>query len=890
MTREPADSQDSADRLGAVLATGIEAVDHGGVDPEMLIARHPELAAELRAFFADQDRLDRLAAPLRNAAHGGATLSAVKDTTVVLVPGSAPVVASDLFPDYELLEECGRGGMGLVYKARQKSLGRLVALKVLRTDPLAPADERRRFHNEAELMALLDHPGIVPVHEVGECPGGLYLAMKLLEGGTLSQKPGRYREDPKAAARLLAEIAHAVHHAHQRGVLHRDLKPSNVLLDGDGRPHVADFGLARRIGGDSALTQSGSIIGTPSYMAPEQATGRRGTVTTATDVHGLGGLLYFVLAGKPPFEGPTVLDTLEQVRTQAPKPPSARNPRVSRDLETICLKCLEKQPERRYGSAEAVALDLERWLRGEPILARPVSRPVRLWHWCRRNPVVSSLLALVVLGSAGSSAWITWQMAQTKAEYQRAQQNLDMAYQVLDELYLDQVGKRLEGQQELSPDDRKFMERILGFYQQFAEGNSREPATRVKMARAYRRVSDIQFALGDYPSAVLANERSIGILGTLVEDFPSVQDYWKELASGRINWGHALLLSGRLHEAEQAYGQAAVFSQERLQSSPADRVYKAGVAAGNLNRFNPLFMLGRDMEAEQAGRTAIRLYQQLTADFPDVEGFVIGLLTTHDNLGELLLDSYRLDEAEETYKEMERITERRKQDFPKLQQDELKHGRIHAGYGFVLRVRGRLAEAKAHYDKALAHMIPYEARCPSSPDAAPVMAEIHCQLALILQAEGKLTGAEASLRRAQESAALIVQRCPGVPCYPSQLAQIQLDQGNLFQVREQCEEAEKSYALARQLLEKLAVDYPARATDRSNLAAVLDRQAELLLERGQRGEAKQLLDRAHVHHEAALKANPKHAFYQQHRDHHQHVFAAAGQQAPADSGAPDRKK
>jgi serine/threonine protein kinase len=307
--------------------------------------------------------------------------------------------------DYELIKELGRGGMGVVYKARQISLNRPVAVKLLKADILASNDELRRFQNEAEAVALLDHQHIVPIFEVGEHEGRQYFSMKLVGGPSLEKKLADFACDPKAAARLVKTAAEAVHHAHQRGILHRDLKPSNILLDEWGEPYVTDFGLAKRVEGDSEMTISGAILGTPPYMAPEQASGRRGAVTTATDVYGLGAILYTLLAGRAPFRGDSVPDILEQVSEQQPQSPSKLNPRTPRDLEIICLKCLEKDPQRRYPSALALADDLGRYVAGEPITARPAGSFERLWLWCKRNPrlaaalgsTAAALVAVVIL-------------------------------------------------------------------------------------------------------------------------------------------------------------------------------------------------------------------------------------------------------------------------------------------------------------------------------------------------------------------------------------------------------------------------------------------------------------------------------------------------------------
>jgi WD40 repeat protein/predicted Ser/Thr protein kinase len=299
------------------------------------------------------------------------------------------------FGDFVLLRVLGRGGMGVVYKARQRSLNRTVAVKMIRAGLWAGDEEVRRFRNEAEAVANLDHPRIVTIHEIGEHDGQHYFSMKLVDGPSLAEVLPRYAADPRAAARLVAEVARALHHAHMRGILHRDLKPSNIVLDGEGRAHVTDFGLAKRLKGDGGLSASGAVVGTPSYMSPEQASGRKGLVTTAADVYGLGAVLYACLTGRPPFRGESAVEILEQVRDRPPERPGLVNPRTPRDLETVCLKCLEKDARRRYDSAAALADDLERWLRGEPVLARPVGRAGALARWCRRNPALAALAATV---------------------------------------------------------------------------------------------------------------------------------------------------------------------------------------------------------------------------------------------------------------------------------------------------------------------------------------------------------------------------------------------------------------------------------------------------------------------------------------------------------------
>lgn len=293
--------------------------------------------------------------------------------------------------DYQILGEIARGGMGVVYKAQHQQLKRLAAVKLIRSGEFAGEQEIRRFQTEAAAAAKLDHPGIVPVFEVGEQAGQHFLAMAYVDGQSLWQLVKESPLDPKRASRLIQQVAQAVQYAHDRGIIHRDLKPQNILIAADGQPRVTDFGLAKYQGSDSSLTATGDVIGTPSYMPPEQASGKTAQAGPLADVYSLGATLYCLLTGRPPFQAANSLETLLQVVEQEPVPPRQLNRSVPIDLETICLKCLEKDPARRYESAAALASDLERFQRDEPILARPISRLEHTWRWCRRNPIVSGL-------------------------------------------------------------------------------------------------------------------------------------------------------------------------------------------------------------------------------------------------------------------------------------------------------------------------------------------------------------------------------------------------------------------------------------------------------------------------------------------------------------------
>src|SRR5262245_38775849 len=307
-------------------------------------------------------------------------------------PAPAPIPS---VPGYEILGVLGRGGMGVVYKARHKKLNRLVALKMVLAGAHASAHQLARFYTEAEAVAQLQHPNIVQIYEVAELEGLPFFSLEFVGGGTLAKKIDGKPQPPREAAVTVELLARAMAAAHERGILHRDLKPANVLLDADGMPKITDFGLAKRIEDDSSQTKSGTLMGTPSYMSPEQARGETHEIGVLSDQYSLGAVLYELLTGRPPFAGPTMLETLFQVRHQEPVPPTRLQPRCPRDLETICLKCLQKEPHKRYANCTALADDLHRFLAGEPIKARPWGRLERAWRWCRRNPRVAALSAAV---------------------------------------------------------------------------------------------------------------------------------------------------------------------------------------------------------------------------------------------------------------------------------------------------------------------------------------------------------------------------------------------------------------------------------------------------------------------------------------------------------------
>lgn len=368
----------------------------------------------------------RLEGTIQHAEQGNSPKTPAADQPTINSPRSITAKGESqlvkYFGDYELLDMIARGGMGVVYRARQVSLNRIVALKMILSGEFASKAEVDRFYSEAKAAALLDHPGIVPIYEVGEYEGKHFFSMTYVEGSSLAAKLNDGPLEPKQAACTMLEVSHAVHYAHEQGVIHRDLKPSNILLDLQGRPRVTDFGLAKRITENTGITLSGQVLGTPSYMPPEQAAGQINTIGPASDVYSLGAVIYSLTTGRPPFQAASSIDTLRQVVEKAPVAPRQLNSAIPRDLETIILKCLEKSLPRRYGTAKELSDELQRFVEGRPIVARPIGRVAKLRRWCRRQPMVASLLAAVFLSlilGIGVSSYFAIKESKEREEQKR---------------------------------------------------------------------------------------------------------------------------------------------------------------------------------------------------------------------------------------------------------------------------------------------------------------------------------------------------------------------------------------------------------------------------------------------------------------------------------------
>lgn len=478
--------------------------------------------------------------------------------------------------DYEILEEIGRGGMGIVWKAKQKSLSRVVAVKIVISSDFASEESRVRFLAEANIAGTLDHPGIIPVYEAAEEDGQLYYSMAYLEGGNLSEYIRESELAPNAAATLTREIALAVAYAHSSGVIHRDLKPANILLDGKGNPKVADFGLSRRINDTSELTATGQILGTPAYMPPEQAAGKQSEISVRSDVYSLGAILYCLLCGRPPFENSGTFDTLHRVIHEEPLPPSRISPGVPRDLETICVKCLQKSPEQRYASASALAEDLDRFLHGRPVAARPLGRVAKLTRWCRQNPVPASLLATVILvlitatsvtsyfyllstrrlkllAEANTAAELA--VVQHRQSAARAETESQISMATLEHILYD-VQAELERQPNLQETRRKVLntvgehlERARRLHEEDRRLSRHEATMVLNLAEVYRQVGDTNGNIGITATRALYTE-AIRDLEELLQANPRDPARILDVIKARYLFGSQLLDSDAWVEAQ----------------------------------------------------------------------------------------------------------------------------------------------------------------------------------------------------------------------------------------------------------------------------------------------------------------------------------------------------
>jgi tetratricopeptide (TPR) repeat protein/tRNA A-37 threonylcarbamoyl transferase component Bud32 len=862
-----AEYADQEQRLCEVLTAYYAALgDDPAPDPEGLMAAHPDLADELAEYFGVQDQLRCVTEPVRSALRDGlvppaanrhAATTRDSDGTAAAEERDASAAGSDrawprparvgYFGDYELIEELARGGMGVVYRARQISLNRLVALKMIRRESLATGDDRERFRREAEVVANLGHPHITPIYEVGEHSGHAYFTMGLAEGGSLSTHLSRFADDPRAAAQLLAALARAVHHAHQRGVLHRDLKPSNILLDAEGRPQVTDFGLARRIDRDSELTQSGAVLGTPSYMAPEQASGQKGAITTATDVYGLGAVLYTLLTGRPPFRADTVLETLEQVRSGQLEPPSTVVAHVDRDLETICLKCLEREPERRYSSAAEVAEDLERWLRGEPIAARPVGTAGRAWRWCRRNQALSALLATIALlltsalaGLAWSNQLIVLERDEARRQRQRAEARSRQARRAVDDMYTQVAERWLAEQGTLTAVQREFLEKALAFYEELARDEVADPAIERERAKVLRRVGQIRGRLGQSREAVAALREALPLWRAICARDPDGADSLHELAETSRTLGQYLGWSGRWTEGARALEQAAGAYETLVGRHPEVGTYRSRLVEARCRLAVHHQVTGRPGPALEAAGAALATAERWSGDAPGGSSSAVARAEALRWSGYVLWKTGRYAEAERALRASIDLAGHLPAEEPAV----LDEPQTWTYLGRLLLAMGRPREAEAALRQALAKNETLIRESPAVPVPREGAVLMRLCLAAALQATGGAEEAQAQAERAVQELERLIAEFPGFDNFRGHLTPGLRRLGLLRAEAGRAADAEAVLRRALEAAEDTSGRDPEDVNDRDELGAVLLDLGRLLARTGRSNDAIPLVRRA----------------------------------------------
>jgi serine/threonine-protein kinase len=520
--------------------------------------------------------------------HEFATVAAVPDDSASLDTFVEPVEGPEV-PGFEILSELGRGGMGIVYKARQLSADRLVALKVVRNDvletlPLASrASTLERFQQEAQAAAKLEHDNLVTVFEVGTANGMRYYAMRYVEGRSLYDLLRDGPLDNRRAAGYLEPVCRGLHYAHQRGILHRDLKPHNILVDQTlDRPLVADFGLAKFLERRDELTHAGEVMGTPSYMPPEQAL-NAASVTASADVYSLGATLYHVLTLRPPFQAANVAETIRQIIDVDPVSPRQVNPAIDRDLETICLKCLQKEPARRYGSAELLADDLQRYLDGEPILARPIGTLARTWRWCRRKPVQAGLIATAATFALVSLVAIVVGYRNTAAALAESESRLQKALQVVDDLFTRVSEDELLNEPGMQPLRKDLLARALKHYQYFLEESGGNPAIQDEVAAARFRVGLITQVTGSRETARKEFLAARAMQQDLLNKRPEDPSRLRSLADTLNALGSLYKEMDVLDEATAMYTEAATLRTRLANLDPANDEFQRLLANVRMN-------------------------------------------------------------------------------------------------------------------------------------------------------------------------------------------------------------------------------------------------------------------------------------------------------------------
>jgi serine/threonine-protein kinase len=690
---------------------------------------------------------------------------------------------------YALGELLGMGGFGTVWRGWDEALGREVAVKIPRGGRFSSASEEERFLREARSTAQFCHPGIVAVHDAGHDQGTVFIVSELVRGTTLAHRQALGRMDFKAAADLVAQVADALDYAHQQGVVHRDLKPSNILLDPDepglrsgstrltsgrplGRPRIMDFGLARRVTGDVTMTLDGQFLGTPAYMSPEQISNPH-KVDGRSDIYSLGVILYLLLVDELPFRGVSRMLQL-QVLEDEPRPLRRFNDRIPRDLETITLRCLAKDPASRYATARELCEDLRRFLDGEPVRARPVGPAGRLLRRCRRKPLATGLVAALILACGVGSLAVGGQWLRAERHLRMAEASLLDARHAVDD-YLTGVSENaLFDRPGLEPLRKELLEHALKYYQGFIKSRSNDPAVLAELASAEAKVAKITAAIASQAEAILAYERAVRSYDMLRRHRPFEVDHVRGLAEVCNNLGVLEFATGRPAEARASYERARRLIEEWMGTHPRDRAIRRELAAilSNLGLLEEL--TGRTKEALADDERARDLFESLILEEPGVARYRSALANTYSNLGVLHYQAGRASEAQAEYERARGLQEALVRDHPDVTSYRSDLANTASNLGVLLRASGRTTEARSSYTQAL------------------------------------------DLQEA------LVRDHPAVKAFRAELARTLNNLGRLDQVGGRLKEALAHHEQAREIRERLVHDNPADWEARSLLGSTLN--------------------------------------------------------------------